>query len=124
MGNTAMLQAAPQHLRALERANEVRLARAELKRRIAAGEVTAGEVISDCPWEAASMSLSELLMSQHRWGRARCRRLLVSLGLLENKQIGTLTDRQRASLAAVLGAASPEATRRALAAARREASPD
>jgi hypothetical protein len=43
-------------------------------------------------------------MSQKRWGRARCRRLLVSLGVPENKQIGTLTERQRLALAAVLAA--------------------
>ena len=48
------------------------------------------------------MELSELLMSQRRWGRARCRRVLVSLGLPENKQIGTLTQRQRSALAAAL----------------------
>jgi len=35
MGETAMPTAAPQHLRALEHANRVRLARADLKRRIA-----------------------------------------------------------------------------------------
>jgi hypothetical protein len=50
------------------------------------------------------MSISDLLMSQKRWGRARCRRLLVSLGVPENKQIGTLTERQRLALAAVLSA--------------------
>jgi hypothetical protein len=43
-------------------------------------------------------------MCQRRWGRARCRRILVSLGVPENKQIGTLTQRQRLALAAVLGA--------------------
>jgi hypothetical protein len=43
-------------------------------------------------------------MSQMRWGRARCRRLLVSLGVPENKQVGTLTERQRLALAAVLTA--------------------
>jgi hypothetical protein len=50
------------------------------------------------------MSVSDLLMSQKRWGRTRCRRLLVSLGVPENKQIGTLTERQRLALAAVLTA--------------------
>jgi hypothetical protein len=50
------------------------------------------------------MSISDLLMSQKRWGRARCRRLLVSLGVPENKQIGTLTERQRVALAAMLAA--------------------
>ena len=102
MGDTAMFQAAPQHLKALEQANRVRLARAELKRQIAADETTAAEVVLECPWEADSMELSDLLMSQRRWGRARCRRLLLSLGLPENKQIGTLTQRQRGALVEVL----------------------
>lgn len=102
MGETATSVAAPQHLRALEQANRVRLARAELKRRVAAQATTVADVVLDCPWEAESMALSDLLMSQRRWGRARCRRVLLSLGLPENKQIGTLTDRQRRALAATL----------------------
>ena len=48
------------------------------------------------------MAVSDLLMSQRRWGRARCRRVLLSVGLPENKQIGTLTDRQRNALASAL----------------------
>ncbi|HEX8067805.1 MAG TPA: hypothetical protein VF520_14900 [Thermoleophilaceae bacterium] len=104
MGDIARTTGAPQHLRALQHANRVRLARAELKRKVAAHEVTAAEVVLECPWEAASMEISDLLMSQRRWGRARCRRLLLSLGLPENKQVGTLTARQRQALAAVLTA--------------------
>jgi hypothetical protein len=106
----------PQHLRALEHANRVRLARAELKRRIAAGDASVPDVVLESPWEARSMELSELLMSQKRWGRERCRRLLLALGIPENKQIGTLTDRQRTALAAML--AAPPAERRAHAAAQ------
>ena len=104
MGETAMPSAAPQHLRALQHANRVRLARADLKRRIAAQNTSAAEVVLYCPWEAASMDISDLLMAQRRWGRARCRRLLLSLGLPENKQVGTLTTRQRQALAALLTA--------------------
>jgi hypothetical protein len=104
MGQTAAPNAAPQHLQALEHANRVRLARAELKRKVAAGDTSAAEVVLNCPWEAASMDISDLLMSQRRWGRARCRRLLLTLGLPENKQIGTLTARQRHALAALLTA--------------------
>jgi len=98
-----------QHLRALEYANRVRLARARLKRKVAAGELCAGEVILSCPWQAHSMAVSDVLMSQKRWGRARCRRLLVSLSVPENKQIGTLTERQRTALAATLQAKASEA---------------
>jgi hypothetical protein len=107
MGNTATIGAGQeQHLRALEYANRVRLARARMKRKIAAGELSAAEVVLSCPWQAHSMSISDLLMSQKRWGRTRCRRLLVSLGVPENKQVGTLTERQRLALAAVLTAKS------------------
>ena len=102
MGDTATIDAAPQHLKALEQANRVRLARAELKRQVAAGETTAAEVVLECRWEASSMELSDLLMSQRRWGRARCRRLLLSLGLPENKHIGTMTPRQRRALVELL----------------------
>jgi hypothetical protein len=108
--------AEPQHLRALEHANRVRLARAELKRRIAAGDVCVPDVVLECPWEARSMELSELLMSQKRWGRERCRRLLLALGIPENKQVATLTERQRVALASMLSA--PASERRAQAAAQ------
>ena len=101
MGNTATVDPA-QHLRALEHANRVRLARAEMKRRVATGETPAATVVLENPWHAESMSISELLMSQRRWGRARCRRLLLSLGIPENKRLGTLTDRQRHMLAETL----------------------
>jgi len=101
----------PQQLRALGKANRVRLARAELKRKVAAGEATAAAVIRECPWEAASMEVGDLLRSQRRWGAARCRRLLVSVGLPDHKHIGTLTDRQRNVLAAVLEAAPAGAKR-------------
>src|SRR5215217_5201879 len=105
MGKSATVGAErEQHLRALEYANRVRLARARMKRKVAAAELSAADVIMSCPWQAHSMSVSDLLMSQKRWGRTRCRRLLVSLGVPENKQIGTLTERQRLALAAVLTA--------------------
>lgn len=85
----------PQHLQALERANRVRLARAELKRSIASGEMPVTKVITECPWQTSTMTLSELLRSQSRWGRTRTRKLLSSVGLNENKRLETLTERQR-----------------------------
>ena len=43
MTAAARLASAPQHMRALKRANEVRLARAELKRRVAKGELSVAD---------------------------------------------------------------------------------
>jgi hypothetical protein len=75
-----------------------------MKLKVASGELSAATVVMSCPWQAHSMPIDELLMSQRRWGRARCKRLLTSLSVPENKPIGTLTDRQRMALAAMLTA--------------------
>lgn len=104
---TVSTTGAPQHMQALARANRVRLARAELKRSIARGDVEAADVIRDCPWETESMTLAELLTSQRRWGRTRARKFLLGLSLSENKRLGTLTERQRALLANELSAREP-----------------
>jgi hypothetical protein len=60
--------------------------------------MSVASVISDSPWQTESMTLSELLTSQRRWGRTRARKFLLSLALSENKRIGTLTPRQRSML--------------------------
>lgn len=93
-----------QCMQALARANEVRLARAALKRDVAAGRRSVTDVVVEIPWEAHSMSLSELLCSQRRWGRARSRKLLASAGLNEAKRVGTLTSRQQRILVGALEA--------------------
>lgn len=98
----AAMTSAPQHLQALERANAVRLARAELKRSVACGDVSAADVILSAPWEAESMTLADLLTSQRRWGQIRCRRFLQSMQLTESKTIGSMTERQRRHAAELL----------------------
>ena len=102
MNASATIACAPQYKRALARANEVRLARAELKRDIARGNRNAAEVILTSPWEAESMGIADLLMSQRRWGRTRCRKFLAEIPMSENKTIGSMTERQRRTLAALL----------------------
>ena len=104
MSSQASPTPAPQPLEALERANEVRVARAELKRKIATGETSVSEIVGDPPSHAASMSIADLLMSQKWWGRTRARRLLLSSGVGEETEIGDLTERQRAAMTARLRA--------------------
>jgi hypothetical protein len=50
------------------------------------------------------MPIMDLLMSQRRWGRTRCRKFLTSIQMSETKSIGSLTERQRRTLAALLSA--------------------
>jgi hypothetical protein len=100
--------AVPQHMRALEHANRVRLARASLKRAVAAEQVDAAAIIRDCPWEVESMTIGELLRSQRRWGRTRARKFLFPMALNENRELGRLTVRQRNLLAMELESKRPE----------------
>jgi hypothetical protein len=96
----------PQHLQALDYANRVRLARAQLKRDVRAGDLRAADVVRDCPWEAETMTVGELLRSQSRWGRTRTQKFLRLLAVNENRELGRLTLRQREELAAALDAKS------------------
>lgn len=102
MTQTALKTPEPQRLRALDRANKIRLGRATLKRRIALGEVSAAEIILSCPEAAASWPVGDLLMSQRRWGTTRCRKFLSRNHIVETKPVGTLTDRQKRVLAGAL----------------------
>ncbi len=116
MNASATIAPAPQHLRALARANQVRLARAALKRRIASGEIAVADVVLGPHWEAESMTVADLLTSQRRWGNTRCRKVLQSLGMSETKTIGSMTDRQRRALVHLLDAlcaSQPEPRREA-----------
>ena len=102
MTPTATIASAPDRLLALERANEIRRARAQLKRRIGAGHLSAAEVIVDCPVEARRWPVAQLLASQRHWGAAKCSKCLAHNRISEVKPIGELTERQRHLLAAQL----------------------
>lgn len=108
--STAVPAHAPQHIRALAHANQIRLARAALKRAIKAGTVTAADVVRECPAEVGTMAVSELMRSQRRWGRTRVRKFLLPLALNENRELGRLTARQREELARRLDAKAARPT--------------
>jgi hypothetical protein len=72
---------------------------------VAIGEVDVAAVILDCPWEAHSMAVVDLLMSQRRWGQTRCRKFLAQIPMSEKKTVGSMTDRQRRTLAVMLDSA-------------------
>jgi hypothetical protein len=69
----------------------VRLARADLKRRVAHGDLAVADVILSRPWEADTMEVCDLLLSQRRWGMMRARKALAAIPIPENKHIGSLT---------------------------------
>ncbi len=93
----------PQYLRALERANEVRVARAELKRRVAFGDIAAADVLLTCPWQAPRrMAVGELLARASAVGLEPGPQAARPAADLRAKSVGSMTDRQRHALAALL----------------------
>lgn len=84
-----------QSLEALSAANRARSLRSQLKRDVAAGNLTVAEVLVDPPPYTLRMPLFDLLAAQPRWGAKRTRRLLTLLQISELRLIGELTYRQR-----------------------------
>ena len=110
----ATATAPPQHLRALAQANRVRLARAELKRLLAEGQVSVADVVLSQSWEAEGMAIGDLLTSQHRWGKTRCRKFLAAIPMSEAKTLGTMTPRQRHAIVEGLGGTAQQPFQRFL----------
>jgi len=92
-----------QRLRALAKANEVRLARAQLKREVATGRLALARVVADPPTCAQTAKVRELLLVVPRIGPARADRVLARCRIAYAKTVGGLSDRQRAELVALLG---------------------
>ena len=103
MGSTGPVVVA-QRSQALRQANRIRSARATLKRALESGRRSAAEVISDPPWIAQTMPVRQVVLSQRGWGAVRSRRLLRSASVPEDKALGSLTERQRRALLAMLPA--------------------
>ena len=57
------------------------------------------ELIRDCPVEASSWPVAQLLAYQPGWGSAKCRTFLAHTHITEVKAIRELTNRQRQLLA-------------------------
>ena len=63
-------------------------------------QLSAAEVLLDCPVDASSWPVAELLASRQHWGSAKCSKFLTRNRISEVKPIGELTERQRRLLAA------------------------
>ena len=83
---------------ALERANEVRSARAKLKQQLRQGKVRIDEVLATPPEQVATAKVLDLLLAVPKFGPVRAGRVLSTARVSQSKTVGGLTDRQRAHL--------------------------
>ena len=87
-----------QRLRALAQANQVRTARAELKRELASGKIELVEILADPPPCARTARVRDLLVVLPRIGSVRAGRILAHCGIAHSKTLAGLTERQRGEL--------------------------
>ena len=87
-----------QRLRALEQANEVRRARAKLKRELASGKIELVQILADPPACVRTARIRDLLLVVPKIGSVRAGRILAQCRIAHSKTLGGLTDRQRGEL--------------------------
>src|SRR5713226_9919730 len=87
-----------QRLRALEQANEVRTARAELKKELASGKIELVQILADPPPCVRTARVRDLLLVLPKVGSVRAARILAQCGIAHSKTLGGLSERQRAEL--------------------------
>lgn len=87
-----------QRMIALARADNIRVARARLKRELRAGSIRPSDVLLDAPTFTNTMLVAALLAAPYGQGRTRALRHLVACQIGEGRTVAALSERQRAAL--------------------------
>jgi hypothetical protein len=87
-----------QRMEALTRANEIRVARAQLKRDLKERRIRIEQVIADPPDYVLTAKVYDMLVAVPRLGRVKVGRLLTQCRISQSKTVGGLSERQRTEL--------------------------
>ena len=87
-----------QRMEALQRANDVRVRRAQLKRDLKSARVHIEEILLDPPEFVSTAKVFDMLMAVPKFGRVKAARLLNQCRISQSKTVGGLSDRQRQEL--------------------------
>ena len=91
-----------QRMRALNRANEIRTKRAQLKRDLKAGKVRVEQLLTDPPEWVMSAKAFDMILAVPKYGRVKANKILSQCRISPSKTIGGLSERQRAELVGML----------------------
>jgi hypothetical protein len=87
-----------QRMDALQRANEIRSRRAQLKRDLKAGRQPIAELLLDPPDYLETAKVFDLLLAVPKYGRVKVNKILSTCRISPSKTIGGLSQRQRTEL--------------------------
>jgi hypothetical protein len=88
-----------QRMDALQRANEIRTRRAQLKRDLKGGRVSIHDLLLEPPGYVETAKVFDMLLAVPKYGRVK---VLVSCRISPSKTIGGLSQRQRTELVSML----------------------
>jgi hypothetical protein len=91
-----------QRLDALERANEVRTKRAQLKRDLKGGRCSIHTLLMDPPDYVETAKVFDMLLAVPKYGRVKVNKVLTQCRISPSKTIGGLSQRQRDELVSLL----------------------
>src|SRR3954452_15668742 len=87
-----------QRMEALKRANDIRTARATLKKDLKANRASIQTVLLDPPEYVLTAKVFDMLLAVPKYGRVKTNRILNQCRISPSKTIGGLSERQRAEL--------------------------
>jgi hypothetical protein len=91
-----------QRMEALQRANEIRTRRAQLKRDLRASRTSVHQLLLDPPDWVETAKVFDMLLAVPKYGRVKVNKILQQCRISPSKTIGGLSERQRAELVGML----------------------
>ena len=91
-----------QRMEALQRANDIRSRRAQLKRDLKAGKVKIEVLLLDPPDYVQSAKAFDMIIAVPKYGRVKANKILTQCRISPSKTIGGLSERQRGELVSQL----------------------
>jgi hypothetical protein len=87
---------------ALQRANEIRTRRAQLKKDLKAGRVSIHKLLLNPPSFVETAKVFDMLLAVPKYGRVKANKVLQQCRISPSKTIGGLSERQRSELVSLL----------------------
>jgi hypothetical protein len=91
-----------QRMDALQRANDIRTRRSQLKRDLKGGRRSIHELLLDPPQYIDTAKVFDLLLAVPKYGRVKVNKVLQECRISPSKTIGGLSQRQRSELVSML----------------------
>ena len=91
-----------QRMEALQRANDIRTRRAQLKRDLRAGHVAIHSLLLDPPEYLETAKVFDMLLAVPKYGRVKANKILQQCRISPSKTVGGLSERQRGELVSLL----------------------